>query len=390
MKSEKKKSKLLVITPYFYPKVGGLENYAYNICKGLRKKFGWKVVVVTSNHYRQANQLETIDGIKIYRIPRMFKISNTPINPLWYFKIRNIIEIEKPDIINSHTPVPIISDIAARVSRDIPFVLTYHNDLSKQNVILNFLCRLYYIILGFQTLRISNKIIATSKYYVDNSHYLQSYHEKIDIVHPGVDTKRFNKHVKNNYLKKKYGDYNFVVFVGQMDKSHVHKGVDFLIKSLGVVRKKVKNIKLILVGTGDRVEYYRTLANKKGMTNDVLFAGFVSDEKLPYYYSGSSVTVLPTTDDSEGFGMVLIESMACGTPVIGSEVGGIPYVIQKNRSGILVPPENSSKIAQAIIKVIQNKKYATNLAKKAYERVNRKFNWDIQVQRTHSIFQELI
>src|SRR3989344_8783646 len=106
--------KIMFVTPYFYPKIGGLENYAYNIAKGLKKKYDWEVVVVTSNHEQPHKyKEEKIDGMKVYRLPRWFKVSNTPINPMWYFMIKKIIKKERPNIINAHTPVPFMADMAA-------------------------------------------------------------------------------------------------------------------------------------------------------------------------------------------------------------------------------------------------------------------------------------
>src|SRR3989338_4119208 len=119
------KKKLLMVTPYFYPKIGGLENYAFNISKGLKEKYNWEIVVITSNHENTGYQEETINGIKIYRLPRWFKVSNTPINPMWYWQIKDIIKKENPNVINAHSPVPFIADMAAKAAKSlgIPFVL---------------------------------------------------------------------------------------------------------------------------------------------------------------------------------------------------------------------------------------------------------------------------
>src|SRR5437667_4672077 len=117
----KKNKKIIIVTPYFYPRTGGLENYAFNIAKGLKKKNRWNVTVITSNHLGNKKTKEFIEGIKIYRLPILFKISNTPINPMWYFDIKKIIFEEKPDVINAHSPVPFIADITASVSAEIPF-----------------------------------------------------------------------------------------------------------------------------------------------------------------------------------------------------------------------------------------------------------------------------
>ena len=119
--------KIMIVAPYFYPKIGGMENYAYNIGKGLKEKYGWEVVVVTSNHEERKYKEEQMDGMKIYRLPFWFKISNTPINPMWLFSIHKIQKEEHPDIINAHSPVPFISDITSLIAGKIPLVTTYHS-----------------------------------------------------------------------------------------------------------------------------------------------------------------------------------------------------------------------------------------------------------------------
>src|SRR5258708_18633695 len=116
MKKIMQKRKIMIVSPYFPPNVGGAQNYAYNIATGLAKKYDWNVVVVTSNFINKKTEIENKDGITIYRLPILFKFSNTPINPFWYFQIKKLISIEKPDIINAHAPVPFISDIASLVS----------------------------------------------------------------------------------------------------------------------------------------------------------------------------------------------------------------------------------------------------------------------------------
>src|SRR5690348_15228823 len=100
------KVKVLIVAPYFPPHPGGLELYAFNTAQGLNKKYGYEVVVVTANPDGRKQIIEDYCGIKVYRLPIMLRISNTPINPLWVSKLKRIIRTEKPDIINSHQPVP--------------------------------------------------------------------------------------------------------------------------------------------------------------------------------------------------------------------------------------------------------------------------------------------
>src|ERR1700722_7739443 len=128
--------KIMIVAPYFYPNIGGMETYIYAICIGLKEKYNCDIVVVTCSQKRGGYSVENINGMKVYRLPYLFKISNTPINPLWYFTVKKIIKQEKPDVINAHAPVPFLSDIALRAKGDMPYVLTYHAGSMKKNKLL--------------------------------------------------------------------------------------------------------------------------------------------------------------------------------------------------------------------------------------------------------------
>src|SRR5260370_19557672 len=103
--------KILFITPHFPPSLGGVENYVFNIALGLKQVDNFEVVVVTSNANGKKESIEEYLGLRIYYLPVMIRVSNTPINPLWYFSLKRIIREEKPDIINSHQPVMFIGDM---------------------------------------------------------------------------------------------------------------------------------------------------------------------------------------------------------------------------------------------------------------------------------------
>src|SRR5258708_2898988 len=155
--------KLVIVTPYFYPKLGGLETYAYNLATHLKKHFKWDIVVITSNHMNKQDQIAYREGIKIYRLAPLFTISNTPINPFWYWKIKKILHDEKPDCINAHTPVPFISDVTALAAGRTPFLLTYHAfTLYKHNLTLfNVIIKIYKLFEYF-LFRRANKIFIVS------------------------------------------------------------------------------------------------------------------------------------------------------------------------------------------------------------------------------------
>ena len=377
------KKKLLMVTPYFYPKIGGLENYAFNISKGLKEKYNWEIVVITSNHENTGYQEETINGIKIYRLPRWFKVSNTPINPMWYWQIKDIIKKENPNVINAHSPVPFIADMAAKAAKSlgIPFVLTYHNDLVKENPILNTIIKIFYFLLGNKTIRISTQIIATSQFYADSSTYLKEYKNKISIVSPGT---YLPKEAKVKQLK------NTILFVSQLDKTHRHKGLNYLIGAIAEVKKEIKDLQLIICGKGNDLDYYRELVNKFNLQDNITFKGFVKDFELRNLYFACTALILPSTTNAEGFGMVLVDAMAHKRPVIGTNVGGIPHLIENNKNGLLVSKKNTEELSKAIIKVLKDKTIAKKMGIFGYNKVKGSFTWDIQVKNTNKILLSLI
>src|SRR6266487_5364795 len=125
--------KILFITPHFPPSLGGVENYVFNIALAFKLRYNFEVVVVTSDANSKKKSIVDYFGIKVYRLPIMMLVSNTPINPLWYFSLKRLIREEKPDIINSHQPVMFIVDMTAFLAGKIPFVLTYHSGTMKKN-----------------------------------------------------------------------------------------------------------------------------------------------------------------------------------------------------------------------------------------------------------------
>jgi glycosyltransferase involved in cell wall biosynthesis len=365
--------KIALVTPYFYPKAGGLENYALEMGRAL-KRTGHDVLVITSSHAKKGWVYEEIEGIRIYRMPILFKISNTPINFMWLLWIRNILGNEKPDIINAHTPVPFIADMAERVRGHTPFVLNYHNDLVKSDFIPSMLCKLEYFFLTNRTLRKSDMIIATSEYYAKRSPYLRKFYKKINFVPPGVDMTRFMLGLETPYFTSRFKDFSTVLFVGQLDRTHRHKGLSDLLVAISLLKEAVPTIKLIVVGRGNEIPVYKEEAKALGIEDSVSFEGFVSDELLPQYYAGADLLALPSRDEAEGFGMVITEAAACGTPSVATNVGGVPAALIDGVTGYLVPPSNPQVLSQKIKELLSDKEHAARLGHNAYERIKKDFS----------------
>jgi len=361
------KKKILFVSPYFKPHTGGLENYVSNIEKGLRD-LDWETVVVTSNEKGRGFQEEIIDGVKVYRLPTLFKISNTPINPLWYFYLKKILKNEKPDIINGHAPVPFISDMAALASGTIPFVLTYHaGSMKKGKLIFDVIIWLYEHILLTYTASKAERIICPSQFVIDT--VLKRFKQKATVITPGVDTSLFKPAEGNG------GEKNTVLFIARFANMYKMKGLYNLIEAV----KTLPQVTLKVIGEPIFTD-----------AKNVVFLGTKSIQETVREMQNCTLLALPSLAHYESFGMVLIEAMACKKPVIGTMIGGIPEVIENRVDGILVPSGDIPALTSAIESIMNHPEFAESLAERGFEKVAVKYTWQKKVEETNEEFSRLV
>lgn len=361
------KEKIVFVVPYFKPHTGGLENYVANIEKGLRT-LGWETVVITSNDIGKSYQEDFIDGTKIYRLPTWFKISNTPVNPMWYFMLRKIFKKENPSIINAHAPVPFMADMAALTSGTTPFVLTYHAGTMKKNKFL-----FDVLIAGYENTLLrylaskATMIICPSQFVIDT--ILKRYKEKASVVTPGVDTTIFKP------TESVIPENKTVLFIARFANMYKMKGLYYLIDA--VSRLPGVTLKVI----GEPIETH---------AKNVIFLGKKSAQDTAIEMQKCSVFVLPSLAHAESFGMVLIEAMACRKPVIGTRIGGIPEVIADGVDGCIVKPGDSGELADAIERILNDGVFANSLALKGIQKATNRYSWKQKIEETDGLIKKLI
>lgn len=373
--------KVLIATPYFFPKIGGMENYAYYLAQRLQARDDFEVVVITSNHQEKKYVHEMIGELPVHRLPVWIKVSNTPINPLWYFKIRRIIAQEKPDIINVHAPVPFMADIVSAAAGNIPVVATYHaGSMLKGAWPVDAVIYVYEKIFLQLLFRRATCIVAVSKNFLEHA-WSKRFQNKTVLIRPGVDTARF--------APTPLPDKKTVMFVGRVEHSSSWKGQEELLQAMTLVVKNHPEVTLEIVGGGDAVAHYAARAHALGIANNVIMRGPQQGEALVDAYKRASVVVLPSTSEAEQSSVVLIEAMASGRPVIGTRIGGTPYIIDHEQNGLLVTPGDPSELAEAIERIVADNAYATALAEQAVLSAQQ-VDWDMQLQKYISLFSSLV
>jgi len=209
--------------------------------------------------------------------------------------------------------------------------------------------------------------------------------EHIAVIPCGVDLELFRPRdqMTSRGMLGLSGDV--LLFVGRMDPV---KGLDVLLRATALLRDR-PNLTLVVVGGSDseaELQRNRRLARDLGLDGRVRFAGAVSQEELTNYYSAATVCIVPSYYES--FGLVAMESLACGTPVIASKVGGLPSVIHDGDNGLLVTGREPESFADRIVQVLDNASLRRTLHTAARSSVLR-FGWGSVAERVITMYHEL-
>lgn len=181
----------------------------------------------------------------------------------------------------------------------------------------------------------------------------------------------------------------------QLGRMVPRKGVDNVIRALGHLQ--MEDVKLVIVGSNvpassakadHELERLRTLAGELNVSDQVIFAGQRDRYELKHYYSAADLFI--TTPWYEPFGITPLEAMACGTPVIGSEVGGIKYSVADGRTGLLVPPRDPVSLAAAIFKLLQDDHLRQEMSSNAIKRIHALFTWECVARKMKYLYQQVI
>lgn len=371
--------RILQTPPRFYPYIGGVENSVHSLSKELIK-LGHQVKVICANEPPFGDKI--IEGIEVKRLKYIGKIANTNIT---LGLPRAIINADF-DIVHSYIPTPWSVDWSAIISliKAKPFIVTYYNNIVGRGIY-SYLAQEYNFIILPILLRFAKKIIITHKRYIDYSPYLKDCLKKIAIIPVGVDLEQFNK---NNQIHKQE---KTIFFLGLLDEFHRYKGLDYLIRAMDLVRKEIPEVKLIVGGEGRLKEEYRKLAHSLGLSEQIDFAGFIPEEKLAEYYNNCDVFVLPSISfEQEGFGIVLLEAMACGKPVVTTNITGLADKIQQRKAGIVVRPKDVNALGRAIVDILKDKDCALKMGTQARRLVEEEYAWNKIAKRIENLYLEIL
>jgi glycosyltransferase involved in cell wall biosynthesis len=367
---------ILHTPPRFYPSVGGVEEYVCTLGKGLVRK-GHVVSIICANDPKD-RKMTYVHHIMIKRLFSIGKIANTNITP----SLPLALSVGDHDIIHTHLPTPWSADWSAIISktRRIPLILTYHNDISGAGIYRLFADLYNKTLLKF-LLKTAKFIIITNPRF--KSRHLVPYLDKVIVIPNSVDTTVFKP-----VPEPKRGD---ILFIGVLDKFHHYKGLDNLISAVRLLKQSNPSIKLIIGGTGTEIGYFKNLTEMMGISENVSFMGHVLREDLVRLYNSCTIFVLPSTDPTrEGFGIVLLEAMACGRPVITTDITGVAEDVRNFRSGICVEPGNVEDLAKAINQILPDENLANQMGMAGRTLVEEKYSSEVVANQIEHVYLSVL
>jgi len=309
--------------------------------------------------------------------PSYILMSLKMVNPLSYYRIINLLENEKPDIIHAVFEDSYLGILLYLVKNKYPIVYTEHDPEFHINeklfVKLNFT-------IASTLLKKASKSIIVHGENLKNILVTEGIPEQKIWVIPHGDYSFYTQWSTETKTEDKT-----ILFFGLIRD---YKGLDYLIKAVAIISPLIPDLKVIIAGAGDFSKYAKIIDDNFLQSHFEIHNRFIPDEEVAYFFQRSSIVILPYIDASQS-GIIPIAS-SFKKPVIASNVGSIPEVIDDGQNGLIVPPRDSKALASAISSLLINPELRKNLGENAYNKMKNLYNWDIIAKKTLNIYSGLI
>lgn len=367
--------RLLQLNKFYHPEVGGIEQVVRTIAEGMQRR-GHESRVLVSVPQGWGGR-DDVEGVRVTRTSSFGVAKSVPLSPT--FPPRLWQASRDADIVHHHLPNPlsVISHLTTP-SPDVPVVATYHSDIVRQRTAL----KLYRPFLH-RFLDDIDHIFATSPRLVEHSKILEPYREKTSVVPLSIDLDEYGQYEGQPVNLPGNPDRPTLLFVGRLN---YYKGVEYLIDAMSTV-----DADLLIAGSGDRRDNLKARADRLGLNDRVHFLGYVEEDQLHGYYDSADLVVLPSVEPSEAFGIVQLEAMAYGIPVINTDLPtGVPWVSLDEETGLTVPPREADALADAINTLLDSPERRRQYGERARERAERRFGRERMIDTMESQYRAIV
>lgn len=370
MSVKNRKLRVLHVGKYYPPHRGGIETHLQTLCGELKAHIDVRVIVASGSLQGSSGP---IDGVWVEKLPTVLTVASTPLCPTMPARIR----AAGADLVHIHHPNPMASLAFLLSGFKGPMVTTWHSDVVRQRV-LNSL----YIPVERKFLSRSAAIIVTSPTYLDVSKVLRGFRDNCTVVPFGIPLEPLQRRNEAAIrdIHQRFGD-RIALSAGRLV---YYKGLPHLIRAM-----KDVDATLLIAGDGPLRRSLEQLSRDLGLAERVRFLGEL-DDLIPYLQA-CDVFVLPSIARSEAFGIVQLEAMGCGKPVINTQLeSGVPYVSLDRVTGLTVPPGDSAALSAALNELFGNAEIRRQYGEAGYRRARTEFSLQGMVDTTLDIYNRVL
>ncbi len=375
MESSGRKPRLLIVGKAYAPHIGGVETIMQQVAEGMRP---WaRVSVLTCRNTMGAAQKDRINGIKVYRCGSLGTLRSCPVSLSFLSVFRR--KVMLADVVELHLPFP-VADLACILSGYRgKVVVAWHSDIVRQKIL-----RAAYQPIMHALLRRADVIITATQAHIDHSTALQPYRKKCVVIPYGIDTKLYDDTPYQPVLQRRLHmpHAKKILFVGRLV---YYKGVDVLLQAFAML-PEAPCCELFLAGEGNEKESLQLLAYRLEIADRVHFLGRRMAPELRAMFQDCDLFVLPSTANSEAFGLVQLEAMACGKPVINTALPtGVPQVSLHGETGLTVPAGDAEALCNAMALLLGDAALCRRYGVAAKDRVKSEFALQTVLERRKSV-----
>lgn len=370
--------KILHIGKYYPPFQGGTEKVNFDLVEATNKINGFSADELCFAHTVDFQDRETY-SYNVFRIPiRGIKFS-TPIPKGFiskYLKIK-----DNYDIVHVHMPNPIVSLALVLFPPNAKIVLHWHCDITKQKKL-----KFFFNPIQKKLLKKASRIVTTSQRYADFSPDLKEFQNKISVIPIGIDNSYLTySSDRIEEIKQKYQHKKIIFSLGRL--TH-YKGFKYLIEAAKYLDD---NCIVLIGGKGELQDSLKRQVQESGLAEKVQFLGRIEDENVGNYLRAAEVFCLPSHNRTEAFGVVLLESMSLGLPIVACNIegSGVAWVNEDGVTGLNVPIADPISLTHAINKILNNKSLRQEFSENAIARYKSLFTKDRMINSVIDLYKNI-
>ncbi len=366
------------VSAAYYPYPSGLSEHVHHLTAALRER-GHQVEILTTSFGDDGPPVAGVTRFgRAWLVSLNKSYATVPVGLRLPGQVKRFLIERRFDILHLHgTYPPDISFWALKYAR-VPTVVTFHTVGFSVNRLSAAIVRR---LLGRFNAKLGGRIAETRAAY---DFQRQFFPGEYRLIPPGVDTSRFNSRVEPLAALRSDGG-PIVLFVGRLD---ARKGLPVLLRAFAMLRNEIPSARLVAVGRGPQFAECQRLASELGVADRVTFAGFVPTELLPRYYASADVYCSPALG-GEAYGIVLVEAMAAGVPVVASDIAGYNEVVRDGVTGLLVPPGESESLAKALVRLLGDAELRARLVKAGQAQVEQ-VSWPRIAEQVERYYFDII